>query len=360
MAKILFIANHRPNRSPSQRYRFEQYFDILKSAGHQLEFSWILNEKDDQLLYQKGNFIKKALLLKKAWSIRRKDIKRATEFDVVFIQREAILGASTYFEKKFYRSGAKVIFDFDDSIWKLDISDANRWFGFLKNPSKTAILIKNAHQIVAGNDYLANYAKKFNPHVSVIPTTIDTNTYQPKLKKQNNQIIIGWTGSHTTIKHFKLAESFLKKLKLKYGDKIAFKVIGDSEYKNKELGIIGLKWKSETETEDLSQIDIGIMPLPDDEWTKGKCGLKGLQYMALGIPTVMSAVGVNTKIIDHGKNGFLAITNLDWIEYLSKLIENPELRSEIGKSALNTIQSEYSVIANQNKYLNLIKSLTES
>lgn len=358
MAKILFIADHRPNRSPSQRFRFEQYLSILKEAGHEFEYSWLLDEDDDKLLYREGKYFQKALLLRRAWKKRKLDLRRANKFDIIFIQREAILGASTYFERKFFSSGAKVIFDFDDSIWKLDISEANKKFAFLKNPAKTSKLIKNAHVVIAGNEYLADYALNFNKNVVVIPTTINTKIHAKiSTNKDNKKIIIGWTGSLTTIKHFKLAENFLKQLKEKYQEKIGIKIIGDKTYTNSDLELISIPWSASTEIEDLCDIDIGIMPLPDDEWSKGKCGLKGLQYMALGIPTVMSPVGVNTKIIRHAENGYLAENDEDWINIISNLIEHPELRAQIGKSAINTVQQEYSVDANAKKYLEIITNL---
>lgn len=360
MARILIIADHRPDRSPSQRFRFEQYLSIISAAGHTYEYSWLLNESDDQLLYQPGKYFQKFLLLIRCWKKRRTDLKTAAQFDLVFIQREAMIGASAYFEKKFSRSGAKVIFDFDDSIWKLDISPANRRFGFLKNPGKTADIIRYAHQIIAGNNYLADYAKQYNKNVIIIPTTIDTGKHVPVKHKNNDQtIVIGWTGSHTTIKHFELAVPFLKTIRERYKEQVSFVVIGDENYQNNELGIRGIKWQSSSEIEDLQQCDIGIMPLPDDEWAKGKCGLKGLQYMALEIPTIMSPVGVNTSIIRNGENGFLADKNEEWVAILCDLIEHPEKRAAIGRAGRETVEQHYSVTANAPKYLQLIENLVK-
>jgi glycosyltransferase involved in cell wall biosynthesis len=119
------------------------------------------------------------------------------------------------------------------------------------------------------------------------------------------------------------------------------------------LSISGQAWRLDTEIQDLMSFDIGIMPLPDDEWTKGKCGFKGLQYMALEVPTVMSPVGVNTEIIDHGKNGFIANNETEWLAILSQLINDAELRKHIGQEGRKTIVNKYSKSANLNKYLSL-------
>jgi len=360
MPKILFIAAHRPNRSPGQRFRFEQYFSFLKQNGFDCDFSYLISAADDKIFYHPGNLHAKFYFFLKSVFKRWKDVMSAHKYDIIFIQREAFMTGSSYFEKKFNRSKAKVVFDFDDAIWHFDVSNANKKFGWLKDPSKTAKIISMSDLIIAGNKYLADYARHHNDNVVIIPTTIDTNEYiKLKNKVSDEKICIGWSGSFTTIKHFEFAIPFLKKLKQKFGDKIVIKVIGDGSYENSELGIKGINWNKEDEIKDLSSFHIGIMPLPDDEWAKGKCGLKGLQYMALEIPCVMSPVGVNCEIVSDGVNGFLANSNEEWIEKLSLLIENQELRKTIGALARKTVEEKYSFESNKNKYLNLLNALID-
>ncbi|MCB0497774.1 MAG: glycosyltransferase family 4 protein [Cyclobacteriaceae bacterium] len=351
--RVLFIGMHRFDRSPSQRYRFEQYFKYLETNGIECVLSPLISEKDDNVLYSQGNYIGKLGIFLKSWIIRTKDVKGANEFDYIFIQREAFMTGTTYFEKRFAKSKAKLIFDFDDSIWLEDKNEANSKLSFLKRPSKTVDIIRLCNTIVAGNEYLANYARQFNKNVVIIPTTIDTNWYTPKPKPAREKVIIGWSGSFSTIKHFESAIDALLVIREKYGDMVAFKVIGDTNYKNESLGIIGQKWQSQTEVQDLQDIDIGIMPLPDTDWTRGKCGLKGLQYMGLAIPTIMSPVGVNKEIIDHGTNGFLASTIKEWVDCLSQLIESKELREKMGAAGRQTVEKHYSIEANKKKYLEL-------
>ena len=210
--------------------------------------------------------------------------------------------------------------------------------------------------MIAGNQYLADYAASYNDNVKIIPTTIDTDLYQ-RIQHKKDKVCIGWSGSVTTIQHFEFAIPFLTKILKKYGDKVYFKVIGDGDYSNEELNLKGLSWNKNTEISDLSEIDIGIMPLPNDEWAKGKCGLKGLQYMALEIATIMSPVGVNTEIIEDGKNGFIADDHEEWVEKISKLIEHPDLREEMGKEARKTVIDQYSVEANRDLYLTYFKEV---
>lgn len=350
MPRVLFIASHRINRSPSQRYRFEQYFSFLENNGFQCELSYIISEKDDAYFYSGGHFILKLWIFFKAFYIRIKDRLRYKDYDIVFVQREAIMVGTIYFERGIRKTKAKYIFDFDDSIWLMDTSEGNKKFEWLKDPEKTARNIRQANMVIAGNAYLADYARHYNKNIKIIPTTIDTGVHKP-LALAKDKITIGWSGSLTTIKHFEYALDFLKIIKQKYPH-TEICVVSDGIYTNNEIEIKGVGWTSATEVQAINTFSIGIMPLPDDEWAKGKCGLKGLSYMACEVPTVMSPVGVNTQIIEHGKNGFLASTTQEWVDCISQLIENPALRETMGKAARQTVVERYSVESQKQNYLN--------
>lgn len=359
MKKVLIICLHRKNRSPGQRFRYEQYLSFLEENGYSFDISILLNEKDDKAFYSKGNYLQKIIIYLKTLMIRARDWFRMNRYDIIFIFRDALMTGSVFFEKRFARSKARIIFDFDDAIWLQNVSDANKKLAFMKNASKTGKIIGLSDLIFAGNQYLADYAAQFNKNISIIPTTIDTSVYVPQKKGgENKATCIGWSGSFSTIQHFATAIPALKKIKDKFGDSISFKIIGDKNYFCNELDTKGDAWVAETEIEDLSQIDIGIMPLPDDEWSKGKCGLKGLQYMALEIPTLMSPVGVNTEIIQPGINGYLPDKEDEWVEALSDLIENKELRERIGKAGRQTVIDKYSMEAWKQKYLDNFNKLT--
>lgn len=357
MSKVLFIVNNRKDRSPGQRFRFEQYLSFLEENGFECDFSPLLNERDDKLFYSPGNYFHKVRILLKSYWLRYKNLRNASKYDIIFVFREALYTRSIFFEKRFSKH-AKVIFDFDDSIWLQNVSEANKRFAFLKNAAKTKDIIQLSHLIFAGNEYLADYARKYNSNVTIIPTTIDTNEYVRKSVERNSNVVtIGWSGSVTTIQHFSFAIPALKIIKEKYGSAVEIKVIGDGAYINAELEIQGLPWIKSTELDDLSSFDIGIMPLPDDEWAKGKCGLKGLQYMALEIPTIMSPVGVNSDIIQQGKNGYLASSVDEWVNTISLLIDSKDHREEIGRNGRKTVVENFSVDATKAKYLSEFRSL---
>lgn len=359
MKKILFIAHHRIDRSPGQRYRFEQYFPYLKENGVTCHLANIISEEDDKVLYSHGNYFKKARIALRAYRQRKNELKSISKYDLVVIYREAILTGSTFFEKQLAKSGVPVLFDFDDAIWVKDVSEGNQSISFLKNSNKIREILPLCAHVTAGNSYLKDFALQYNENVTIIPSTVDTDKYKELESVNTGVVTIGWVGSHTTIKHFETLVPVLVKLKEKYKSKIEFKVIGDPLYHNKELKIDGIPWSNERENQNFNMLDIGVMPLPNDEWTKGKCGMKGLLYMSVNKPAVMSPVGMNTEIIENGVNGFLANSEEEWFEVLSRLIDDKELRKSIGEAGRKTVVNQYSKDAQKDKYLNLYLSLME-
>ena len=350
---------HRPDRSPSQRFRFEQYIDYLRENGFESDYSYLISAEDDKVLYSPGNYLGKLGIFAKSTAKRLSNVLNLGKYDIVFIQREGFMLGTTIFEKLFAKSKAKVVFDFDDSIWMQNVSEGNKGLGFLKNADKTKDIIAVSDMVFAGNEYLATYARQFNKNVVIVPTTIDTGEYRREvLPPRPGRVCVGWSGSFSTIQHFETSLPALRLLKAKFGDKVYFKVIGDGTYRNPELDIVGLPWKKQTEIHDLSEIDIGLMPLPDDEWANGKCGLKGLQYMALEIATLMSPVGVNSTIIQDGVNGFLASEPEEWVDKIGRLIDNEALRIQMGRAGRETVLQHYSVLSERGHYLQLFQQLT--
>jgi glycosyltransferase involved in cell wall biosynthesis len=193
-----------------------------------------------------------------------------------------------------------------------------------------------------GNQYLADYAKKFTEQVVVIPTVVDTEQrFVPQPKSIGGKVVIGWTGSHTTLPYLESLDPMLAKLQQQYNFDLMVMANKPPQFAQTKFQFV--PWSEQTEVTALQQIDIGIMPLPDDEWTKGKCGFKAIQYMALSKPAVASAVGVNNDIIIHGKNGLLSGTEKEWIENLSLLLESPGKIKEMGVAARQRIEEYYSL-----------------
>jgi glycosyltransferase involved in cell wall biosynthesis len=358
MFKLIVLSPYPLNQAPSQRFRFEQYISEIKKNNFEITHRSFLNQQTWLIFYKKGLLLKKIVgILSGLWN-RFLLIFTIHRYQIVFIHREACFIGGAFFEYFYSKRNKNIIFDFDDAIWLHDVSKANDSLGWLKKPEKTSKIISFSKLVIAGNAYLADYAKKYNPNVIIIPTTIDTAYhFNKKAKKNSDKITIGWTGSSTTNRHLKILLPVINILKAKFSKHICLVMISNIPLEDTSALIEFKPWNKETEIEDLAQFDIGIMPLPDDEWTRGKCGFKGLQYMALEIPTVMSPVGVNTEIIQDGENGFLAASEEEWIEKLSLLIESPELREKLGKAGRKTVVEKYSVEANKQKYLDAFNSV---
>lgn len=357
MRTILVIVQHRKGRSPGQRFRIEHFLTHLEKQGYNIIFSNIITEKDDEIFYSRGRYLKKLLIVIRSFFHRLKDLKTARKADIVFIYREAYMLGTTYFEKRLSKLSAKMVFDFDDAIWLNDTSDGNKNLAWLKKPSKTSKICKYSDLVLAGNNYLAEYAQKYNSNVVVMPTCIDTNYHKPEAKDVSDRICIGWTGTSTTIKHYKTAIPILKKIMGKFGDRVYFKIIADIDSWDGEIPVKLVRWEKETEIKELGEFDIGIMPLPDNDWSRGKCGFKGLQCMALEVPVLMSPVGVNNEIIEHGENGFLCKNDDDWFQYMSELINSETLRKTLGENGRKTIIEKYSVDAVKDKFLNSLEKI---
>jgi glycosyltransferase involved in cell wall biosynthesis len=215
----------------------------------------------------------------------------------------------------------------------------NPWTAWLRGAGKTDALCRLARHVTVGNETLAAYARPRARAVTVLPTTIDTDTYVVRERPRHARPVLGWSGSVTTLPYLASMRDVLLRLRQRLDFEL--RVVG-GQLSIPGLDVTCLPWRAETEVEDLQDLDVGIMPLPDDPWTRGKCGLKALQYMALAIPAVVSPVGVNTEIVRHGHNGFLASTPDEWVESIAQTLADAELRSRLGREARRTVEERYS------------------
>lgn len=352
--KILFLTPYPSHVAPSQRFRFEQYFLILENKGFIIKHSSFLKSHNWQVFYKSGNRFDKLLALLNGFFTRITDIVKATTANYVFIHRELAPIGPPVFEWILAKVlQKKIIYDFDDAIWLTDKTHESQLEKLIRWRSKVRSICKWSYKISVGNDYLANYTRTFNKQVFINPTTLDTNLHHPikKVLTADREISIGWTGSHSTLKYLENLEPVLIEIENRFLQ-VSFTVIADEKPNLNLKRLRFIAWRKQSEIEDLNEIDIGIMPLPNDAWTQGKCGFKALQYFALGKPAVVSPVAVNKEIVVSGINGFWATTQQEWLHALSTLIENEELRHKFGNNGLETIQKKYSVLANQNNFLN--------
>jgi glycosyltransferase involved in cell wall biosynthesis len=356
--RVLAIVPSISDRNPSQRYRIEQWERHLARMGVHVTYQPFDDAELNRVLYQPGRTARKARLVLKALARRAGGLRHVREFDAVYILREAALLGPPVFEWMIGLAGVPFIFDFDDAVFERYVSPSNGYLSYLKFPGKTRTVCRLAAQVIAGNEYLASYARAVNPRVTVVPTTVDTEMYTVVPRPPNDVPVIGWTGSHSTVVHLLTLERALRRLAER--ERFRLRVIGAPNMRLETLDGLAmdvLPWRSETEVEDLRPIDIGVMPLPDDRWNRGKCGMKALQYMGLGVPTVCSPVGVNATIVRDGENGQLAATEDEWVEKLALLLRCPELRARLGRAGRATVEARYSAVVQAPRVFRVIDAI---
>lgn len=339
--RLLFLGIHAHDRSPSQRYRFEAFEAALQRGGFTVDYASALNPDDETLFYGRVSTLEKATVALRAFSRRAWSLVKSA--DVVFVQREAFFLFGPWAEW-LASLRAPVVFDFDDAIWLPAVSEANARFARLKNVEKISRIVSLAHTVIAGNEYLAAWARQHSQNVTVIPTCVDTDRFSPGLARPLRETVtIGWSGSPSTFAHLRPLLPVLERLRDRFKDRVRFRVMGDPTFVHPPLELRAEAWTPQAELSLLRDMDIGLMPLPDDEWTRGKCGLKGLVSMSVGAATVMSPVGVNVEIVNHGDNGFLATDDAQWLEVLSRLVEDRALRARVGQAGRQTVIDRYSL-----------------
>ncbi|PSR52068.1 group 1 glycosyl transferase [Adhaeribacter arboris] len=349
--KILFVAPYPHGKAPSQRFRFEQYFGFIKEESGQYTFASFLDEKTWNILYKPGHSVQKV------WGILKGFFKRfvllflVPKFDFIFIHREATPIGPPWFEwivAKVLQK--KIIYDFDDAIWLPNTSENNKIVAGIKWHHKVKAICGWAYKVSCGNSFLCEFAKQFNPNAFVNPTTIDTIHLHNQVKNQNtNPVVIGWTGTHSTMKYLDQIVPVLQELEKEFS--FEFRVISDREPDWSLRSLVYKPWQKETEIADLLHFHVGLMPLEDDIWAKGKCAFKALQYMALGIPALVSPVGMNTEVVEHGINGFICNNDDQWYANLEEIISKPKLREDLGVAARQKIEQYYAVTGNRLNFL---------
>ncbi len=355
--KIAFLCPYPPHGAPSQRFRFEQYIDLLRIEKHKTTQLSFLTQKGWHILYKEGH-----ILLKTAFAIigylrRIWHLIIVLRYDMVFIHRELTPAGPPLFEWLIcvvFRK--KVIYDFDDAIWIPDINRQSSLMRWLKCYWKVKWICRWSHRVSCGNEYLRTFASTYNRASITLPTTIDTkNLHNPNrfARTENDVPVIGWTGTHSTLRYLENLLPTLVQLEKECVFKLL--VIGNKPPSLALTSLVFKPWSIDEEIDDLLKMDIGLMPLTFDRWSQGKCGFKALQYMSLKIPVVASPVGVNSEIINHGLTGFLAHTDEEWLSSLRMLLREKQTRQSVGCAARDFVEKHYSVRSNTPLFLSLFE-----
>jgi glycosyltransferase involved in cell wall biosynthesis len=338
MIRVLALVPYPERRAPGQRYRIEQWAPVMRAEGVEVTVAPFLDDRGMDVLYAHGRVAAKVAAMFRGQRRRTNDMRALSDFDVVYVYREATLGRSAWAERMAARR-LPLVYDFDDAIYLRAASTANAAFAFLKDARKAERLCTLAAHVTVANEHLAEFARRHARTVTVVPSTIDTDAYTVKPRAEHARVVIGWTGSRTTAPYLQALLPALRRLRGRMDFEL--RVIG-ADVQDPALDVRCVPWSAPSEVEDLRAIDIGLMPLPDDEWARGKGGMKALQYMALGIPPVVSPVGVNTTIVTHGVNGLHAASDDEWVERLERLGRDTASRAQLGAEARRTVVEGYS------------------
>lgn len=357
--KVLVICPYPVGVAPSQRLKYEQYFDSWRAHGYDITVSPFMTLPFWRLVYRPGRFVRKALWT--AWGYLRRlyDLGRVPFYDVVYVHLWVVPFGPAVLEYLYCLLSPRVVYDIDDMVHLRDkqMSRSNPLLHLFKLRSRVFCLLKRARHVITCTPALDALARRFNASTTDISSTIDTDVYLPANPYSNARpLVLGWSGSHSTSRFLHLLDDVLRDLKKELDFRLV--VIGDPTFRIDGLELTALPWRRETEVEDLRQIDVGLYPLPDDDWVQGKSGLKALQYMALGIPTVATAVGANFRVIEDGVSGFLVTTAEEWKDRIRRLAAGPELRRRVGAKARERVEAHFSVRANRGVYLGILDAVT--
>lgn len=353
--RVLAIVPFLYDTAPGQRYRIEQWEPLLRRQGVEITFAPFEDLNLNRKIFERGQIGRKARYVAQAMGRRLKLLASLRSYDLVYMYREAALVGPPLFERYIHSCGIPIVYDFDDAIFLPAASSANRALSWLKFPGKVRSICSIASHVMVGNQYLADYALGWNRNVSIVPSTIDMNNYlfDPS-QRSPDKPVIGWSGSITTIPYLETVGPALQKLARE--EPFRFRFIGPTDWEWPGVEVESVRWRSQSEARDLSALDVGLMPLPDDPWTRGKCGMKALQYMALGISTVCSPVGFNAALIHDGQNGYLASSEDEWVEKLRELLRSPEIRERLGEAGRHTVEHQYTAVVQAPRVLQIFRA----
>lgn len=299
--KLLIVTNN-PHRA-SFRQRIEVYLDTLQANGIECEVAQLPSSS----------------------LARRKLFKRAVGFGGVFLHKKGLNFFDAFW---LHRYSKKLIYNFDDAIMYSDKTpDRNSRSHFI--PFRRSV--KLADMVITGNSYLAEHARKFNPNVKVLPVGLRVSDYKLDCPaKSDNKIRLVWIGSKSTLKYLAEIKPALEEIGSRF-DNVVLRIVCDDFFDLRNMPVEKRLWSKDTRGIDLATSDIGLAPLPENRFTKGKCSFKVLEYASAGLPVIASPIGTNSEYVRSNVTGFFATNMQEWIDRITQLIENGQLRKKMGQ-----------------------------
>ncbi|OOG37790.1 MULTISPECIES: glycosyltransferase family 4 protein [unclassified Rhodanobacter] len=325
----------------SSRLRSLQYVPVLEQQGIEVQVRERFSDAYLKARYG-GNLLALGKQVWRSYWQRIVQLSRKDEYDVVWLEGELFPKLPYWFESMLRRTATPYVADYDDALFHN--------YDMARNPlvryalgRKIDKVMQHAACVIAGNGYLAARATQAGAkRVEIIPTVVDHRRYAVVTHGERAQPVIGWIGSPSTQKYLLDIRDALRQVCAKHDARLL--LVGASAQMGEQLAGIPIEivpWSEASEAASIARMDIGVMPLIDGPWERGKCGYKLIQYMACGLPVVASPVGVNTDIVQHGTSGFLAADTIAWQESLARLVLDVSLRRRMGRSGRERVEHEY-------------------
>lgn len=336
--KVLLLSRY-GSLGASSRVRFLQYLPYFQSHGIEVTARPLLSDAYVQALYRDGSCWCEVV---KGYAERILTLLVARRFDVVIVEKELFPFMPAVAERFLRLLGVRYVVDYDDALFHRYDCHSNSWVRKLLG-KKTDVVMRQAATVIAGNNYLAEYALRAGANrIEIIPTVVDADRYQPKQKTGAENLIVGWIGTPKTSRYLKSLLPVFESIKKEMS--VRFVAVGAVSRDFEGTAVEAWPWSEETEVESIQQFDIGIMPLEDSPWERGKCGYKLIQYMACGVPVIASPVGVNREIIEQGKNGKYADSIEEWNAVLRDMLgAGPDSREKMGTAGRARVEQWYSL-----------------
>lgn len=349
--RVLYLTKY-TRKGASSRLRSFQYFPLLEQEGFTITVAPLFSDAYLERLYTGKSTVLEAL---KGYWRRFLILFTVFRYDVIVIEKELFPYLPAFAERLLRLFGKKYVVDYDDAIFhNYDLHPNKAIRFFLKD--KIDVVMRLSETVIAGNAYLADRARKAGAkQVNIIPTVIDSNRYAVKPEHSGTKTVIGWIGSPSTFKYVKQLFPVFEKLKRQHDFELH--IVGAKSDEKFSFPVRFIDWSEETEVASIQNFDIGIMPLEDSPWEKGKCAYKIIQYMACGLPVVASPVGMNKEVVLENKTGFLPDNLDEWCEVFQILTQDKTKSRNFGASGRQVVENEYTLQGNLRKLTTVLKTI---
>lgn len=340
--KVLFLTRY-PLEGASSRYRVHQYLSALEALGVQCTVQCFMDEAMYRLSFSPGHTLAKAVMTLRATVQRLRALLGWRGYDLIYMQRELLPFGPPWVERWLHRRGAVMLFDYDDALFIKKPSRYNPIATLLRSPSKTLDIFRLVDCVVAGNDWLRDRAIAEGGQAVTLEVAEDTQRIAMHAPHSNQRpVTVGWLGSKSTVKYLRLIEPVLQELARAH-PALRFEIVGGGEFEMAGVPWVHTEWSLEAELQALRRFDIGLMPLPQEDWANGKSGGKARTYMAAGVVPVCQDIGYNRQLIRHGDTGFLCTTAPQWRDALERLVADASLRQQLAQAARADVEQRFSL-----------------